>query len=585
MEADKDMSDVFLKYLPKQVRRFQNEYSLSEGKAFGLWYATDGLGLEEDEAFEAVSFDGGNDKDIDLFFVDHESERVLIAQLKFNAKGQYKGKKNELLGLIHTTDWLKDPNSLERDGRPDLVDAAQDYSDAIAKGFSVEYIYAYCGPLNKDVDDAARQFNVTEAGNVPSRSCRVVNLVNLAAEHDERINQSTRIGGAILVCDSKNSFEEKGGFGSAFVTTLTGTQLRQLYLDHGDRLFDRNVRLFLGARKGGVNAGIRETIDSLADRNKFWAYNNGVTFVCDSYDLSKHDQILLSNFSIVNGCQTTTTIGNSTPTSVKKVRVLVRFIAAPERAIDSIIRYTNSQNPIRVWDLTAQDKLQKRIKRELAALPQPYLYVLRKGETRQMTAAERARFKRPGSSVLCTIPHDLAAQYLASFRGLPSIAYKDKGRVFSSHYDDVFPAQIRAEELVLVWQAASVAAKYVKKELEQAVQNGDSARLAVLKRGAKFFVLASMAVILHERNGKTFLNKLKAEIAASKATEIRLKNYATVALEWYVEAMNELIDAGHEPSTLVRSQDWWAKIRQRIVSKWKVYSLAKKVVADSLPIL
>ena len=34
------------------------------------------------------------------------------------------------------------------------------------------------------------------------------------------------------------------------------------------------------------------------------------------------------------------------------------FIAASdERVIDSIIRFTNSQNPIRPWDLNAQDKL------------------------------------------------------------------------------------------------------------------------------------------------------------------------------------------------------------------------------------
>jgi len=578
------MHDVFLKYLSKEVKRYRNEYSLSEGKAFGLWYATDGLELEEDEAFEAVSFDGGNDKDIDLFYVDQESERVLVGQLKFNAKGQYRGKKNELLGLFHTSDWLRDPVSLERDGRSDLAAAARDYVDTIGRGFSVEYIYAYCGPANKDVDDAARQFNVNEAGNVPSRSCRVVHLINLSAEHDERINQSTRISDVRLKCDLTKSFEEKGGFGTAFVTTLTGTQLRQLYVDHGDRLFDRNVRLFVGARKGGVNAGIRETIDSLNDRTNFWAYNNGVTFVCDSYDLAG-DQVVLNNFSIVNGCQTTVTIGNSTPTSVKKVRVLARFIAAPERAIDSIIRYTNSQNPIRVWDLTAQDKLRKRIKRELAALPQPFLYILRKGETRRLSATERATYRRAGSGALCAIPHDLAAQYLAAFRGLPSLAYKEKGRVFSSHYDDVFPDQIRPEEVVLVWQAASVAAALVKKELEQAVQDGNASRVSVLKRGAKFFVLAAMAVILHERNGKTFLNKLKADVAVSKTTEARLKNYATVALEWYVEAMQELMDAGNEASTLVRSQDWWTKIGQKIQSKWKIYSLAKKVVADALPTL
>jgi hypothetical protein len=49
--------------------------------------------------------------------------------------------------------------------------------------------------------------------------------------------------------------------------------------------------------------------------------------------------------------------------------------------------------------------------------------------------------------------------------------------------------------------------------------------------------------------------------------------------------MGDLIDAGNEVTTLVRSQDWWTKIRQKLQSKWKVHSLAKKVVEDSLPTL
>jgi hypothetical protein len=61
------------------------------------------------EAFEAVSYDSSNDKDIDGFFVDHEVEWIVVAQLKFNAKGKCKGRKGELLSVIHATDWLKDP--------------------------------------------------------------------------------------------------------------------------------------------------------------------------------------------------------------------------------------------------------------------------------------------------------------------------------------------------------------------------------------------------------------------------------------------------------------------------------------------
>ena len=119
--------------------------------------------------------------------------------------------------------------------------------------------------------------------------------------------------------------------------------------------------------------------------------------------------------------------------------------------------------------------------------------------------------------------------------------------------------------------------------MQQAVANDEEQRVAILKRGGKFFVLAAMGLILHERNGKTFLNKLKPEVATSKATEQRLKNYAAIAMEWYVSAATDLINAGHEITTIVRSQDNWKSISQKITSQWNVYKLSKKVVEEALP--
>src|SRR5438067_5267760 len=107
----------FSKYLNKEVAAYRSKYRLTEGRAFGMWVATEYLGLDETDAFEAASVDGGNDKDLDLFFVDEEAERIVVSQTKFKANGRYRAKKNELLGLLHTTDWLKNPESLTREGR------------------------------------------------------------------------------------------------------------------------------------------------------------------------------------------------------------------------------------------------------------------------------------------------------------------------------------------------------------------------------------------------------------------------------------------------------------------------------------
>jgi hypothetical protein len=166
---------------------------------------------------------------------------------------------------------------------------------------------------------------------------------------------------------------------------------------------------------------------------------------------------------------------------------------------------------------------------------------------------------------------------------LPAIGYKDKGKVFSVYRDEVFPPQIRPEEIVLVWQAGKVAKELVKRELEEAITNEDENRITILKRGAAFFVLAIMGVLLHERNGQTFLNKLKPEVAASKATTRRLENYATISLEWHVEIMTELVTAGEDVASIVRSQSGRQKIKPKITARWKVYRLARKVMEESLP--
>jgi hypothetical protein len=123
----------------------------------------------------------------------------------------------------------------------------------------------------------------------------------------------------------------------------------------------------------------------------------------------------------------------------------------------------------------------------------------------------------------------------------------------------------------------------VKKELEEAIEQDNESRVAILKRGAPFFVLALMGVLLHERNGQTFLNKLKADVAASKATVKRLLKYATIALEWYVEIMDDLVANGNEVASIVRTQEGWRKIKPKIQSKWKVYRLAEEVMEASIP--
>ncbi len=74
-----------LKSITDRVNHYEQFYKLSKGRAFMLWYAVEALDLDQDSAHEAVSYDGGNDKSIDLFHIDDEFERVIIAQGKYSS--------------------------------------------------------------------------------------------------------------------------------------------------------------------------------------------------------------------------------------------------------------------------------------------------------------------------------------------------------------------------------------------------------------------------------------------------------------------------------------------------------------------
>ena len=440
-----------LNYIRQRVEHYEEFYSLTTGQAFMLWYGVEALSLDQDQAYEAVSYDGGNDKGVDLFFVDEEFERVIIGQGKYSRAGKYKAKTGEFLQLVHTTDWLADPEALERAGRPDLAAAARDYIDAVKRGFSVEYVYVYLGPLHKDVAEAASLFNKNEAASVPSKSARISGLELLQHVHDEYIDKSTRIAAETISISASHAFQQSGSFGKALVATISGSELKRLYESHGYALFDRNVRLFLGARKGSVNAGIRDTLGSAKERKNFWAYNNGLTFICDSYDFDpSSDEVAIHNFSIVNGCQTTVSVANASATAVKDVALLTRFISSPEEGVvDSVITYTNRQstNSALGHQFSRQDA--EAAKKEFAEQPHPFLYVLRRGEQAQLSAADKKKFSRDGK--LQSIRLDLLAQYLGAFNGLPVVAYKDKGKLFTSQRETVFPSDLRIEHAILAW--------------------------------------------------------------------------------------------------------------------------------------
>lgn len=150
------------------------------------------------------------------------------------------------------------------------------------------------------------------------------------------------------------------------LTAIPGQALRLLYERYGARLLEANVRSFL-SQTGKVNKGIRETLRDTPER--FMAYNNGIVVIADEVSLGRAldgstGLSWLKGMQIVNGGQTTASIyftkRKNPETDLSRVRVPAKIIVlhrhdpdAEEALIGDISRYANSQNAVKVSDLSA----------------------------------------------------------------------------------------------------------------------------------------------------------------------------------------------------------------------------------------
>lgn len=163
------------------------------------------------------------------------------------------------------------------------------------------------------------------------------------------------------------------------MTVIPGEALRFVYEKYGARLLEANVRSFLSVT-GKVNKGIRDTLTNAPER--FMAYNNGIVIVADEVHLGKTSEggpglLWLKGMQIVNGGQTTASIYFSKKKNqeidLRRVRVPAKIIAlhsqdtvAEEVLISDISRYANSQNSVKLSDLSANKPFHVQI--ELLAL-------------------------------------------------------------------------------------------------------------------------------------------------------------------------------------------------------------------------
>ncbi len=251
----------------------------------------------------------------------------------------------------------------------------------------------------------------------------------------------------------------------AYVTSIPASFLFNVFKKEGTKLFSANVRDYLGSRNTdkNINQGIKETASN--DPNHFWVYNNGITALVHNFSEEKSSggiTLNISGLSIVNGAQTTGSIGSLESHPSDDALVQVRFIKCKnDSTLKGIVQFNNSQNKLMAPDYRSNDAIQRRLIREFERIP-GVQYQPRRGGFEDLIR------RRPSLLSSTTV-----GQALAAFHGNPYVAYNQKTHIWENDklYSTYFNDSTSAKHIVFTYSLLKSVEKKKKDLIEKSKGN------------------------------------------------------------------------------------------------------------------
>ena len=115
-----------------------------------------------------------------------------------------------------------------------------------------------------------------------------------------------------------------------------------------EEVFDENVRAFLG-EENEVNKEIEKTLGEEQKRKRFSVLNNGITIIAPELSVTPNTkEIDLTNYQIINGCQTSNILYINRESISDDVNIVVKFIESPNSDVAAdIVTAANSQSQVK----------------------------------------------------------------------------------------------------------------------------------------------------------------------------------------------------------------------------------------------
>lgn len=465
------------------------------------------LGIDDLDAFAADSItDGGNDKKIDLCYINLDERRAIIGQCYLSPTwGKEAANANKASYINTGLAWLLSINFDDVPMR--LKPKAQELREGIARGDidRIELLFIHNAYSSSNVEnelEAAKSAasdlssKIAKNSNIepPTIFAKEFGLQEIdelfkSIDSDIVVNHWMTVPATQWIPESSNSWQ-------SIVTSVPATWIQQLRVDYGEDLVSANFRNYLGARstKTNINYQIKQTL--IAEPENFWVFNNGITAL--THEIRQKDGNLeIRGISIINGAQTSGALGESGKESVKDAKVLCRIVSSENSAlVNKIIRYNNTQNKIIASDKRSNETVFKSLAKEFES--HGITFVIR-----------RSSGRNPRDSIVAS---DIG-RVLAAFHGDPQLGYRNPSNIFDDDktFRKVFPTEITASHICLV-VALAKAYDNIKLRLKTKVANEEATGIEgqmfnVLQfTSSRYFITYVIGYISEQLQGQRIVN-------------------------------------------------------------------------------
>jgi hypothetical protein len=411
-------------------------------KAFVLLTVSTYLNIELSEAYSLIT-DGGDDAGIDAIHIGDSNDLelpVTIFQGKyvFDLEKDSNYPANSVLRVINSINSIFDP-SKQVQLNPTLKPRIEEIRSLISDGY-IPVVKAVL--FNNGIKWNNEGEQHIKLANFPKDQVEFefINHHNVVdfIQSSKEIKASLRLTGQSVV--------ESFNFKRVLIGKVNVGEIARIFQTYGDGLLEKNIRRYLGLNRNRVNEAIQETL--LNERkDTFYFKNNGITMICKKFSYNalqeKNWDVIAEDLQIINGGQTCKTIEHTINGNPNKdytqVFVLIRLYELSdsnddnENLINEITLATNSQNPVDLSDLRANDNIQRTLETDMRELGYNY-----------------RRKKDMASTNESVIPLSVAAQAIYSiWKDKPHVAKFKRKELFGSLYYDVYKPVPNAAQVVI----------------------------------------------------------------------------------------------------------------------------------------